>query len=47
MKIRNLLILSFCLGLLTTSYAQKHELTYYLPDIAYDPAIPTPESYLG
>jgi hypothetical protein len=26
---------------------QNKPLTYYLPDIAYDPAIPTPESYLG
>ena len=28
-------------------FAQSKPLTYYLPDIAYDPAIPTPESVLG
>jgi hypothetical protein len=27
--------------------AQKQALTYYLPDIEYDPAIPTPEAVLG
>ncbi|MCB0550234.1 MAG: zinc carboxypeptidase [Phaeodactylibacter sp.] len=27
--------------------AQRQPLTYYLPDIEYDPAIPTPESFLG
>ncbi|MCB0571303.1 MAG: zinc carboxypeptidase [Phaeodactylibacter sp.] len=27
--------------------AQKQPLTYYLPDIDYDPAIPTPESVFG
>lgn len=47
MKLRNLLILCFSLSLIIPSQAQKHELTYYLPDIAYDPAIPTPESFLG
>lgn len=31
----------------TPLWAQKHPLTYYLPDIAYDPAIPTPEAFLG
>ncbi|MCB0580702.1 MAG: (d)CMP kinase [Phaeodactylibacter sp.] len=28
-------------------HAQKQPLTYYLPDIKYDPDIPTPESFLG
>ncbi len=27
--------------------AQKKDLTYYLPDISYNPEIPTPESFLG
>lgn len=27
--------------------AQKQPLTYFLPDISYDPAIPTPEAYFG
>ncbi len=31
----------------TPSWAQKQPLTYYLPDITYDPAIPTPEAFLG
>lgn len=28
-------------------YAQKMPLNYYLPEIQYDPRIPTPEAYLG
>ncbi len=47
MNIRNLLIVCFSLLVLAPGQAQKQELTYYLPDIAYDPAIPTPESFLG
>ena len=35
-----LLITSFCFG-------QSIDLNYYLPDIKYDPAIPTPKSILG
>lgn len=31
----------------TPLWAQKQPLTYYLPDIPYDPAIPTPETFLG
>ncbi|MFT4973449.1 MAG: hypothetical protein ACI9JY_002657 [Saprospiraceae bacterium] len=31
----------------TYLYAQKTELTYYLPDIQYDKSIPTPEEVLG
>ncbi|NUO03748.1 MAG: zinc carboxypeptidase, partial [Saprospiraceae bacterium] len=31
----------------TPLWAQKHPLTYYLPDIPYDAAIPTPEAFLG
>lgn len=38
------LLLVFCwLGL----SAQPVDLTYYLPDVDYDPDIPTPESFLG
>ncbi|MCB0519322.1 MAG: zinc carboxypeptidase [Lewinellaceae bacterium] len=33
--------------LLQKSSAQKQPLTYYLPDIKYDPAIPTPEQLFG
>ncbi len=47
MKLRNLLILCLSLLFFVPGQAQKQELTYYLPDIAYDPAIPTPESFLG
>lgn len=47
MKLRNLLILCLTLLFFVPGQAQKQELTYYLPDIAYDPAIPTPESFLG
>ncbi len=41
-----------CLAMLFTCpfklFAQeKPDLHYYLPDVAYDPAIPTPASYLG
>lgn len=43
---RLLLALSFIL-FFTVSYAQKQAITYYLPDISYNPAIPTPESVLG
>jgi hypothetical protein len=42
-----LLLLLFC-GLMGMGLqAQKQELTYYLPDITYDPNIPTPEEFLG
>lgn len=44
----NRLFLLLCCGLLWIgAQAQKQKLTYYLPDIAYDPAIPTPEDFLG
>lgn len=36
--------LFFCLQI---SYAQKQPLTYYLPDLAYNEHIPTPEEFLG
>lgn len=35
------------LGLATCAMAQDHPLTYYLPDIAYQADIPTPEAFLG
>ena len=31
----------------TANSDSPRELTYYLPDLAYDPSIPTPESFLG
>lgn len=43
-------LLPFCFFLAFATYtasAQKLPLTYYLPDIAYDKSIPTPESFLG
>jgi hypothetical protein len=30
-----------------SAHAQKQALNYYLPDISYDPSIPTPEAFLG
>ena len=32
---------------LQVAFAQKQPLSYYLPDAAYDPKIPTPEAFLG
>ena len=46
MKIRQLLLPTLLL-LSGWVAAQKQPITYYLPDIAYDPAIPTPEAYFG
>lgn len=44
-------LLFLCLiGLISSTTvleAQKHPITYYLPDIEYDAAIPTPEQVLG
>lgn len=31
----------------TSSWAQRHELTYYLPDVSYNKEIPSPEEFLG
>lgn len=42
---RLLTLLLVCAGL--TLAAQPQPLTYYLPDITYDPDIPTPEAFLG
>ncbi|PHN03357.1 M14 family metallopeptidase [Flavilitoribacter nigricans] len=42
-RILTLLLVLSWLGL----SAQSVDLTYYLPDIDYDPEIPTPESFLG
>ncbi len=39
--------LGVAICLCTISYSQDIPLTYYLPDLAYDPAIPTPESVFG
>lgn len=44
---RSLLSLSFCLCIAIFSYSQQASLQYYLPDVKYDPAVPTPESFLG
>ncbi|MEM6395553.1 MAG: M14 family zinc carboxypeptidase [Bacteroidota bacterium] len=39
---------AFVLPQVGSLHAQEaKELTYYLPDLEYDPAIPTPESFLG
>lgn len=35
------------IALLPLMVGAQKELTYYLPDIQYDPSIPTPESFLG
>ncbi len=43
---KRLLILLCLATAFSPAYAQK-ELTYYLPDIEYDPAIPTPEAFFG
>jgi hypothetical protein len=42
---RLLTLLLVCAGL--SLAAQPKPLTYYLPDISYDPDIPTPEQFLG
>ncbi|MEM1216384.1 MAG: M14 family metallopeptidase, partial [Bacteroidota bacterium] len=46
MRNRSLLVI---LGLffMVNAFAQREELTYYLPNITYDEAIPTPEEFLG
>ncbi|MEM8906307.1 MAG: M14 family zinc carboxypeptidase, partial [Bacteroidota bacterium] len=40
-----LTVLYLCLG--SFSFAQRVDLSYYLPDQNYNPAVPTPESFLG
>jgi hypothetical protein len=47
MKLKSTLAALFILFLTATLFAQKKELTYYLPDINYDKKIPTPEDFLG
>jgi hypothetical protein len=47
MKLKSTLTALFILFLTATLFAQKKELTYYLPDINYDKKIPTPEDFLG
>lgn len=43
----NRLILLFSLCVLALHLPAQQPLTYYLPDISYDPAVPTPESFFG
>ena len=43
---KKLLFILLCLAWLGTE-SQNLSLNYYLPDIEYDPAIPTPEEFLG
>ncbi|MBP9075812.1 MAG: hypothetical protein KBG02_03055, partial [Haliscomenobacter sp.] len=46
MKILYLLAFGFFLSA-TSLHAQKMPLSYYLPEMAYDAKIPTPEAYFG
>ena len=47
MYFKNTLTLFIGLLLPFTLLAQSKSLTYYLPDITYDPKVPTPEEFLG
>lgn len=42
-----LILLGFLGITLTTSFGQKIDLSYYLPDIEYDSSIPTPKEFIG
>ena len=43
----SLVLLCTCVRAQTANSEADRPLTYYLPDLAYDPSIPTPESFLG
>lgn len=46
MKIKLILLLMLCVFITNFTSAQE-PLEYYLPDITYDPDIPTPEAFFG
>ena len=45
--LKHTLLVCLLSGMTLLAFGQSRPITYYLPDISYDPAIPTPEEFLG